>query len=443
MTDSNHAQLVKDLTSRWPENRVAPNLNRISALMDVLGKPQHAMPVIQVAGTNGKGSTCAIIDSLLRAAGLRVGRFASPHLTDVTERILIDGQPISSERFDAVWEEIAPFVDMVDKQAIDGIEMTFFEVITGMAYAAFADAPVDVAVVEVGLGGRWDATSVADPRVSVVCPIALDHTHILGADLASVAAEKAGIIKPGSIAVLAGQDPQAAQVLLQRALQVGAEVKAEGPDFGVLDRKLAVGGQLLRLETQGGPLGDLFLPLFGEHMARNAALAVAAAESLVGQLSPEVIEQGLGEVKAPARLELVRSAPSVVLDSAHNPHGAQALVLGLTESFDFEPTIAVVAMMRDKDSAGVLSILAEAVDHVVITQASGSPRALPVAELVQLAEEIWPAGRVHSALGVPEALTTAISLADDFGPKAGILITGSIVAVGEARSLLSAESDQI
>ena len=438
MTHNIHAELVRELTSRWPEHRVAPSLSRVAALMELLGDPQRAMPVIQVAGTNGKGSTAVMIETVLRAAGLRTGRFASPHLSDVRERIVIDGEPISEERFDDVWADIAPYVAMVDEQAHDGVAMTFFEVITGMAYAAFADAPVDVSVMEVGLGGRWDATSVADATVAVVAPIGLDHTHILGTTIAEIAGEKAGIIKPGATAVLAGQDPAAARVLLERAVEVGAKVKAEGPDFGVIDRRLAVGGQLLRIETAGGPLGDVFLPLYGEHMARNAALAVAAVEAFLGSqpLNPEIIVEGLGAVDAPARLELARTSPPIVIDTAHNPQAARATVDALAESYDFDPVIGVVAMMQDKDADAVLEIFREAMDQVVVTQVSSTPRARAVDDLAALAETVWSTHQVHRAATMTEALELAVMLADTADGQAGVLVAGSVIAAGEARDLL-------
>ena len=438
MTHNTHAELVRELTSRWPEHRVAPSLSRVAALMELLGDPQRAMPVIQVAGTNGKGSTAIMIETVLRATGLRTGRFASPHLSDVRERIVIDGEPISEERFDEVWADVAPYVAMVDEQAHDGVAMTFFEVITGIAYAAFADAPVDVAVMEVGLGGRWDATSVADAAVAVVAPIGLDHTHILGGTIAEIAGEKAGIIKPGSTAVLAGQDPAAARVLLERAVEVGAKVKAEGPDFGLIDRQLAVGGQLLRIETAGGPVGDVFLPLYGEHMARNAALAVAAVEAFLGAhpLNPEIIVEGLGSVEAPARLELARTSPPIVIDTAHNPQAARATVDALAESYDFDPVVGVVAMMQDKDADAVLEIFREAMDQVVITQVSSTPRARPVDDLAALAETVWSTHQVHRAATMAEALELAVMLADTADGQAGVLVAGSVIAAGEARDLL-------
>ena len=436
-----HASLVAELTSRWPEHRVGPGLSRIAALMDLLGNPERATPVIQVAGTNGKGATCIMIDALLRSAGLRTGRFASPHLSDARERICIDGQPLSEARFAEAWQEVEPFVRMVDEQQLDGIAMTFFEVITGMAYAAFADTPVDVAVVEVGLGGRWDATSVADPQVAVVTPVGADHTHILGDSLEKIAAEKAGIIKPGATVVLSGQEPAAARVLLAQAVEAGDVVRAEGPDFGVLERRPAVGGQVIRIESAGGPLGDLFLPLHGAHMARNAALAVAAVEAFLGgqPLAPEIIEEGFASVVAPARLELARTSPAIVIDTAHNPQAAQATIDACQEAFAFQPLIGVVAMMADKDTSGVLEIFASAMDQVVVTRAQGTPRALPAEELARAAEDFWPAGKVHQAPAMPDALELATLLADAAGPGTGVLVAGSLIAAGQARDLLVAE----
>ncbi|HJE51703.1 MAG TPA: bifunctional folylpolyglutamate synthase/dihydrofolate synthase [Tessaracoccus flavescens] len=438
MSNSSHAELTAELTSRWPEHRVAPSLDRISALMELLGDPQHAYPVIQVAGTNGKGSTAIMIETLLRSAGLRTGRFASPHLSDVRERISIDGEPISEERFDEVWRDIAPYVEMVDEQRHDGVAMTFFEVITGMAYAAFADAPVDVAVMEVGLGGRWDATSVASPSVSVVAPVGLDHTHILGATLTEIAAEKAGIIKQGSTAVLAGQQPEAAKVLLERAVEVGSPIKVEGPDFGLLERQLAVGGQLLRIDTKGGPVGDVFLPLFGEHMARNAALAVAAVEAFLGSqpLNPEIITEAMAAVEAPARLEQVKSSPSIIIDTAHNAAAARVTIDAVAESYSFEPLIGVVAMMQDKAAEEVLEIFAEQMDQVVITQVSSSPRARSVDDLAAVAETVWSTHQVHRAATMAEALDLAVMLADTASAHSGVLVAGSVIAAGEARDLL-------
>ncbi len=438
-----HAQIVTELQARWPEHRVAPSQARVQALCDLLGSPEQSCPVILIAGTNGKGSTALMIDSLLRSLGLRVGRYSSPHLVDVTERISIDGADITEDAFDELVEQVLPLVELVDAQLIDGVAMTFFEVMTALAYAAFADAPVDVAVVEVGLGGRWDATNIVEAQVAVVCPIDLDHTHLLGDTIAEIAAEKAGIIKAGSKAVLAAQHPDAARVLLARCNEVGAEVLREGPEFGLIDRQPAVGGQVIRVETAQGPLGDIVLPLFGAHMARNAALAVAAVEAFLGgkPMSAEVITDGLEEVKVPARLEVVRRSPTVVLDTCHNPHGARATIDGLTEAFDFNPLIGVVAMMADKDVAGVMGIFAEAMTTIVCTTIASTSRALPPADLAELAADAFGAERVRTADDMAAAIETAVRLADEAGPGAGVLIAGSVYAAGEARAMLVRQGD--
>lgn len=433
-----HADIVAALQGRWPEHQVGRSQERIRALCDLLGNPERSCPVVLITGTNGKGSTAIMIDALLRAMGLRVGRFSSPHLVQLTERICIDGEPIADDVFDDLVEQITPMIEMVDQQAIDGISMTFFEVMTGLAYAAFADAPVDVAVVEVGMGGEWDATNIVEAEVAVVAPIDLDHTALLGSTVAEIATEKAGIIKRGSRAVLAAQSPDAARVLLARCAEVGAEVRREGIEFGLIDRMPAVGGQVLRLETADGPLGDILLPLFGEHMAHNAALALAAAEAFIGgrALPPEVVAAGFEAVKAPARLETVRRSPTVLLDTCHNPHAARATIAAVEESFAFEPLIGVVAMMADKDVTGVLEVFAEAMGPIVCTTISGSSRAMPAADLAERAAGVVGVDRVRVAADMAAAIDEAVALADAAGPTAGVLIAGSVYAAGEARALL-------
>jgi dihydrofolate synthase/folylpolyglutamate synthase len=437
--DASHAEIVAALTSRWPEHRVAPSLGRIAALTELLGDPQRAYPVVHVTGTNGKGSTAAMIESLLRANGLRTGRFSSPHVTSVTERIAIDGQPLSESRFDDVFREIAPYVDLVDAQQIDGVAMTFFEIITAMAYAAFADAPVDVAVIEVGLGGTWDATNVADGDVAVITPIDIDHAHLLGSTIAEIATEKAGIIKPGALAILAGQSPDAAHVLLERSAEVGALVQREGIEFGVLDRVPAVGGQLLRLMAAEGPVDEIFLPLYGAHQAANAAQALAAAEAFLGMkaLNQDVVREGFASVTMPGRMEVVRRSPTVVLDAAHNPHGARAAAATVTEAFAFTPLVGVLAAMGDKDVRGMLEIWAEVMQQVVVTQVASTSRGMPADQLGELAAGVFGAERVTVAPRLDDAIETAVNLAeaDDMGGS-GVLVTGSVVLVGEARTLL-------
>lgn len=435
---ASHEEITARLVSRWPEHRVAPSLGRVQALCDLLGNPERCAPVIHVTGTNGKGSTSAMIDALLRSQGLRPGRVQSPHLVDITERIMVDGEPISAETFDEIYEQIEPLVAMVDEQQIDGVPMTFFEVMIALSFAVFADAPVDVMVLEVGMGGTWDATNVADGQVAVVTPISLDHTHLLGNTVAEIAAEKAGIIKPGATAVIAAQQPEAAKVLLERCAEVGALPVLEGPGFGVLDRQRAVGGQLLRLQTTEGPLSDVHLPLHGAHMAENAALAVAAVEAFMGgkPLDPDVIVDGLGAVDAPARLELMRKSPAIVLDTAHNPHGVRATLAGAVEAYGFQPMIGVVAMMRDKAVDEVLELLAEVLDRVVVTKVSSTDRGLPTEDLFDMAQGAFGAERVDQAPDMSAALDLATSIADQAGAGAGVLVIGSVIAAGEARALL-------
>jgi dihydrofolate synthase/folylpolyglutamate synthase len=438
LSPAGHEQLVEQLQARWPEHRIGPGLDRERAILDLLGNPERSCPVIQIAGTNGKGSTAIMVESVLRAAGLRVGRYTSPHLVDLRERICVDGEPISAQRFDEIWSQIEPMVTMVDQQHIDGIEPTFFEVMTAMAFAVFADAPVDVAVVEVGLGGRWDATNVVDAQVAVVAPVAMDHMNILGDTLTKIATEKAGIIKPGSSAVIAGQKPEAAAVLLAQCTDAGVQPILEGPDFALLERRPAVGGQVIRIQTAGGPLGELYLPLFGEHMAHNAALAVAAVEAFMGgkPLNPQIIERGLAEVVAPARLEVVRRTPPVILDTFHNPHGAHSAMAGLTESFELNPLVAVVASMRDKDTDGVFAEMAGSVGQVVLTTMPELPRARTLEDIDAVASRYWDEDHRSQAPTVAEAIGRGIELAELAGPGAGVLIAGSVVLAGQARAIL-------
>jgi len=360
----------------------------------------------------------------------------------VTERITINGEPITDERFDELWREIEPYVALVDQREIDGVRMTFFEIITAMAYAAFADAPVDVAVVEVGLGGAWDATNVADADVAVVTPIDLDHTHLLGHTIAEITREKAGIIKPGAHAILAGQSIEAAEILLARCAEVGALPQREGVDFGVIDRKLAVSGQLIRLSGADGPVDDIFLPLYGAHQAANAGQALAAVEAFLGlkALNPDVIREGFAQVHFPGRLELVRRSPAVVLDAAHNPHGARATAAAITEAFAFAPLIGVIAVMGDKDARGILEVFEEIMNQVVITQVASTSRGTPAEALGDLAKEVFGSSRVSVVPRLDDAIEQAVALAEaDVVGSPGVLITGSVVAIGEARTLLVRE----
>jgi dihydrofolate synthase / folylpolyglutamate synthase len=441
------AALEAKLNQRWPETKIDPSLDRIATLVDVLGSPQRSYPVLHVAGTNGKTSTVRMIDALLTALGLRTGRYTSPHLQSVTERIGLDGEPVSVRRYLDTYQDIEPYVGMVDKRSAERGEpaLSKFEVLTAMAFAAFADAPVEVAAVEVGLGGSWDATNVADGTVSVITPIGIDHVEYLGTEITGIAAEKAGIIKPGSIAVLAAQSPQVAPVLLARCAEVEATVAREGMEFGVLSREFAVGGQRLKLQGLGGVYDEILLPLHGAHQASNAAVALATVEAFLGvgtsrQLDLEVIQQAFASVTSPGRLERLDTAPPVFADAAHNPHGARALAATLREELGFRRIVVMISTMRDKDTRGILAELEPVTDELVVTQ-NTSPRALDVDELATVAVEVFGNDRVAIEPVFHEAIETAVWLANDHPLKhiprnirSCVVITGSVVTAGEARA---------
>ena len=429
------------LLSRWPETKLEPSLDRIRAFTELLGDPQRSYPVIHLTGTNGKTSTSRMIDTLLRALDLRTGRFTSPHVERMTERISVDGEPLTDEEFVRAFNDVAPYTHLVDES--EAHPLSFFETVVGMAYAAFADAPVDVAVVEVGMGGSWDATNVADATVAVVLPVAVDHAQYLGETPAAIAVEKSGIIKPGSIAVLAQQEPEVAAIMLERAAEVGATVAREGMEFGVVSRVPAVGGQVVSLQGLRARYDDVFLPLYGAHQAQNAAVALAAVEAFAGEaaLDEEVVRAAFAEVTSPGRLEIVRRSPTIVLDAAHNPHGAEATAAALDDSFTFSPLIGVVGVMGDKDHEGLLAAFEPHLAHLVCTQNS-TDRALPAGQLAEKAVEIFGEDRVTVMPRLSDALDQAAALAEAgeaFGDPLGsgaVLVTGSVVTVGEARKLL-------
>jgi dihydrofolate synthase/folylpolyglutamate synthase len=437
-----------ELLARTPESQMQPRLDPVRWALELLGDPHRAYPVVHIGGTNGKTSTARIAERVLREHELRTGRFTSPHLVSVTERISVDGEPLTADRFAEVHEDVAPYVAMVDGRlrGQGQVPMTYFEVLAVMAFAAFADAPVDVAVVEVGLGGLWDATNVADGTVAVITPISLDHTGILGSSLAGIAQEKAGIVKEGAFAVLAQQPVEAAEVLLRRCVEAGAAVAREGLEFGVTERVVAFGGQQLTLQGLAGTYEELLLPLHGEHQAHNAAVAVAAVEAFLGggeqPLDVDQRRAALADVRSPRRLELLRPSPAVLVDAAHNPAGVAALVAALEEAFTFTRLVGVVSVLEDKDAGAMLDLLEPVLDEVVITR-SASPRALPVEELADLAEEVFDPDRVHTADRLDDALQLAVDRAESEAPGglgAGVLVTGSVTVVGEARTLLTREA---
>ncbi|WP_246447606.1 bifunctional folylpolyglutamate synthase/dihydrofolate synthase [Micromonospora polyrhachis] len=418
------------------------DLGRIEQLLDLLGSPQRAYPAIHLTGTNGKTSTARMIDSLLRAFGLHTGRYTSPHLETVRERISLDGEPVSEERFVSTYREVAPLAELVDQKSTE--PLTYFEMTTALAFATFADAPVDVSVVEVGLGGAEDATNVLSAGVCVLTPIGLDHTEWLGDTVEDIALAKAGIIHPGATVVLAAQEEEAARPILERCVEVGATVAREGSEFGVLRRAVAIGGQVLTLQGLGGVYEDIFIPLHGAHQAQNAAVALAAVEAFLGaganrQIVVDTVREGFAAASSPGRLERVRSAPTILLDGAHNPHGMAATVTALQEEFAFSRLVAVVGVLADKDAESLLELLEPVVDAIVVTR-NTSPRAMPAEELAGLAVEVFGPDRVELAPELPDAIEAAVGLAesDVQGELSGVgvLVTGSVVTVADARRLL-------
>ncbi|TDQ46879.1 bifunctional folylpolyglutamate synthase/dihydrofolate synthase [Actinorugispora endophytica] len=441
---SRYEEVQAEILGRAGESLIHPTLERIRAVMDLLGEPQANYRVVHVTGTNGKTSTARMIDGLLRERQLRVGRYTSPHLTSMRERIVIDGEPISEEAFVEVYTDVLPYVEMVDARS--DIPMSFFEVLTAMAYAAFADAPVDVAVVEVGMGGTWDATNVVEADVAVVTPVSIDHTDYLPDTVEGIAEEKSGIIKPGSVAVLAQQPLPAAEALMRRAAEVGAQVAREGLEFGVVHRDVAVGGQQIAVRGLRAGYDGIFLPLFGAHQAANAAVALAAVEAFASPaegdegLDPDLVRGALAKTASPGRLEIVRTSPTIIVDAAHNPAGMAASVDTLREAFSFDRLVGVVAIMADKDVEGILEPLEPLLDEIVVTRNS-SPRSMAPEQLKEIAEEVFDVDRVHLADRLDDAIEQAVTLAEqseEFG-GAGVLVTGSVVTAGDTTHLMKRE----
>ncbi|HEY1158897.1 MAG TPA: folylpolyglutamate synthase/dihydrofolate synthase family protein [Arthrobacter sp.] len=447
MTDEFSVESVyAELLGRAPENKMEPRLAPLYRAMDVLGEPNKAYPIIHVTGTNGKTSTSRMIESVLRAQGLSTGRYTSPHLSKVTERISIDGHPVSDETFVRIWDEIRPYLQIVDAEleAEGQPRLTYFECLTILGFAIFADQPVNVAIIEVGLGGITDATNVGDGQVSVVTPISLDHTDLLGDTTADIAYEKAGIIKPGGYLISAAQPLDAAQVLLEKAKEVGVPFRFEGVEFGVESRTVAVGGQMVTIQGIAGRYPDLLVPLHGAHQAQNAAVAVAALEAFFGgekELPFDVLQEGFAAVSSPGRLEVVRTAPTIIVDAAHNPDGIKASAAALQEAFTFTKLVPVVGVLKEKDAEEILRELKESLGEVAeeycFTQ-SNSPRAVPAAELAELAIDLgFGEDNVHVAEKLDDALEWAVERAEaNEDLSGGVLVTGSITLVAEARILL-------
>ena len=449
----------REILARRPEHSIEPSLDRIAALTALLGDPQRAYPVIHITGTNGKTSTARMIETLVRTRGLRTGLFTSPHLSSIRERICVDGEPLSAERFADAYDEVRPYLALVDES--QPAALSFFEVLTAMAFAVFADAPVDVAVIEVGVGGTWDCTNIADGAVAVVTPISIDHVRYLGNTVTSIATDKAGIIKPGAVAVLAQQPVDAAEILLRRVAEVGATVAREGLEFGVTRRELAVGGQVLGVRGLLGSYDDLFLPLFGAHQASNAACALAAVEAFAGAaatggpdgvgiepagLDDELVRSAFGTMSSPGRLEVVRRSPVVIVDAAHNPAGMAATVAALSEAFAFTELVAILAVSEDKDVPGILDELEPVASELVVT-GNSSARSADPGKLAEMAGAVFGPERVRVVPRLDDAIEIGVGLADEAdarGAEGGgrpgtalVLITGSVITAGDARLLLT------
>ena len=427
--------IEKALLARWPENRIAPTLERIAALVDILGSPQLTYPTIHVGGTNGKTTTARMIDSLLFEMGLRTGRFTSPHLESYLERISINGQSIDAKELIFSFNDLSPYLDLMDTKFENPI--SFFEAMTALAFVAFAEHPIDVGVIEVGMGGQWDATNVVDADVSVITPIGLDHMEYLGNTIAEIAATKAGIIKEQGFVVLAQQTPEAAVQLLRRAAEVGADVAREGLEYSIDSRAIAVGGQLISITGLRGHYDEIFLPLHGKHQASNAAAALIAVEAFFGEqdLDIDAVRAGFANVTSPGRCEIIHRDPTIILDAAHNPHGAKAIAETLQTEFTFDDVTGIVALMADKDALGILQELEPVMNQIIVTTNS-SERSMSVADLTKLANQVFGADRVLAAGTLTAAIDKAIQ--DAVRPLSeeslAIVITGSVVTVGEARS---------
>jgi len=431
--------IEKALLNRWPETRIAPTLERIAALADVLGSPQLSYPTIHIAGTNGKTTTTRLIDSLCYQLGMRTGRFTSPHLESFLERISINGEPISPEGMIATYNDIALYLDLIDSKMPN--KLSFFESMCALAFVAFAEYPVDVGIFECGMGGEWDSTNVISAAVSVVTPIGFDHMEYLGDTLEKIATTKSGIIKENSFAVLARQEAEVAQILMHKCAQVDATPLREGVEYSVKNRALAVGGQLISISGVYGDYDDLFLPLHGAHQAANAATALAAVEVFAGetQLDETVVREAFANATSPGRCEIIMRNPTVIIDAAHNPHGAQSLRKTMKDEFDFDTIIAVIAPMGDKDVDGILEELEDVVSHVIVSRNS-SHRAAPLSDLKSQAASIFGNDRVTDIESLSEALATAIEQArlhnGVHDSNAAVLVAGSVITAGEARGII-------
>lgn len=442
-------EVEREIMRRPPEhNTTNLDLDRMNLMLDVLGHPEESFRVIHVTGTNGKGSTARMAEAICRAYGMRTGLYTSPHLERINERIAIDGQSLSDDDFVDTWDQVKDLVDLVDMKMEQAGKprMSFFEVLTAMAIWKFADAPVDVAVVEVGMGGAWDATNVLNADAAVIGPVDMDHMQWLGDTVEQIAAEKAGIIKPGCTAVIGPQPhEQAVMPILEEAAERNhARMLRDGYEMEVVSRAPAVGGQLVTLRTPLGEYAEIPVAKFGEHQAHNALAALAAAEAVIpvsGQLNADIVSEALGGVKVPGRIEQVRTSPTIIIDGGHNVNAAEALRAAIEENYDFTQLVGVIAMMGDKQVEEYLGVLEPLLSHVVVTENSWRERVMSAKDLEQVAVRVFGRDRVTCEPDLPDAIQTAVNMvdADDelgVGYGHGVLICGSFVTAGDARTML-------
>ena len=442
-------EVEREIMRRPPEhNTTNLDLDRMNLMLDVLGHPEESFRVIHVTGTNGKGSTARMAEAICRAYGMRTGLYTSPHLERINERIAIDGQSLSDDDFVDTWDQVKDLVDLVDMKMEQAGKprMSFFEVLTAMAIWKFADAPVDVAVVEVGMGGAWDATNVLNADAAVIGPVDMDHMQWLGDTVEQIAAEKAGIIKPGCTAVIGPQPhEQAVMPILEEAAERNhARMLRDGYEMEVVSRAPAVGGQLVTLRTPLGEYAEIPVAKFGGHQAHNALAALAAAEAVIpvsGQLNADIVSEALGGVKVPGRIEQVRTSPAIIIDGGHNVNAAEALRAAIEENYDFTQLVGVIAMMGDKQVEEYLGVLEPLLSHVVVTENSWRERVMSAKDLEQVAVRVFGRDRVTCEPDLPDAIQTAVNMVDaedelGVGYGHGVLICGSFVTAGDARTML-------
>jgi dihydrofolate synthase/folylpolyglutamate synthase len=439
----------RDIMGR-PSERNTTNLDlrRMKMILDVMGHPEESFRVVHITGTNGKGSTARMVESICRAYGMRTGLYTSPHLEHVNERIAIDGQQLSDDDFVDAWDQVRDLIAIVDMkmEELGKPKMSFFEVLTAMAIWKFADAPVDVAIVEVGMGGRWDATNVLDADAAIIGPIDMDHMTWLGDTVEQIASEKVGIIKPGCTAVI-GRQPheEAVMPIIEKAAKGNhANLVRDGIEAEVVARVPAVGGQMVTLRTPNGTYEEVPVAKFGEHQAHNALAALCAAEAVIpvnGALDGDLVAEALSTVKIPGRLEQIRTSPTIILDGGHNVNAAEALRAAIEENYDFQQLVGVIAMMGDKQVEEYLGVLEPLLSHVIVTENSWRDRVMPAEDLKKIADQVFGPERVTCIPQLPDAIQEAVNMVDSedelgVGYGHGVLICGSFTTAGDARLML-------